>query len=57
MYDFEQLAVEDASLATGPWSEVVNILWDGTILLPTVVLSSTHSQQPQQHSSVLMVLH
>ena len=29
MYHF---AVEDANLTTGPWSEVVDILWDGEYL-------------------------
>ena len=28
MYHFA-VAVEDASLTTGPWSEIVGILWDG----------------------------
>ena len=37
MYHFA-VAVEDASLMTGPWSEVVDILWDGRYSVPTVVL-------------------
>ena len=28
MYHFA-VAVEDANLTTGPWSEIVEILWDG----------------------------
>ena len=31
MYHFA-VAVEDANLTTGPWSEVVDILWDGEYL-------------------------
>ena len=31
MYHFA-VAVEDANLTTGPWSEVVDILWDGECL-------------------------
>ena len=35
MYHFA-VAVEDANLTTGPWSEVVNILWDGKYSMLTV---------------------
>ena len=38
MYHFA-VAVEDANLTTGPWSEVVDILWDGKYSMPTVVFS------------------
>ena len=32
------VAVEDANLTTGPWSEVVDILWDGEYLTQLVKL-------------------
>ena len=32
MYHFA-VAVEDDDLATGPWSEMVDILWDGNVTL------------------------
>ena len=31
MYHFA-VAVEDSDLTTGPWSEVLDILWDGEYL-------------------------
>ena len=55
MYHFA-VAVEDASLATGPWSEVVNILWDGKYSLPTVVLSLLIHTVPQIVINISLVI-
>ena len=39
MYHFA-VAVEDANLTIGPWSEVVGILWDGKYSMLTVFLKA-----------------
>ena len=46
MYHFA-VAVEDANLTTGPWSEVVDILWDGEYLTQLVKINYYRNAVPQ----------
>ena len=53
MYHFA-VAVEDASLTTGPWSEIVDILWDGKCI--TLYIYSDICIAPQKVINISIVM-